>query len=175
MPHSTIRRLAVAAAVTATVSVGAAAAADPKVLGSFKDWNAFSFEESGNTVCYASSQPKRKEPAAAKRGDIYVLITHRPAEKTFDVVSFMMGYPLKKGVDAAVTIDGKAYSLFTDGESAWARDTETDRALVQAMKAGRSMTIKGTSQRGTTTTDTYSLSGVSDAYEAMGTACNVKR
>lgn len=175
MPHSTIRRLAVASALAATLTVGTAAAADPKVLGSFKDWNAFSFDESGNTVCYASSQPKKKEPAAAKRGDIYVLITHRPAEKTFDVVSFMMGYPLKKNSDATVNIDGKSFSLFTDGESAWARDAETDRALVQAMKAGRSMTIKGTSQRGTNTTDTYSLTGVSDAYEAMNGACNVKR
>jgi hypothetical protein len=43
------------------------------------------------------------------------------------------------------------------------------------MRNGSAMVIKGTSNRGTTTTDTYSLSGTSQAYEAINKACNVKR
>ncbi|PWC36652.1 hypothetical protein TSO352_15160 [Azospirillum sp. TSO35-2] len=152
-----------------------AAAADPRHLGTFKDWNAFAFEENGRKVCYMSSQPKKSDPAKAKRGDVYALVTHRPAEKTLDVVSIIVGYPFKKGSDGDVTIDGKAFKLFTDGETAWARDPETDRAVTAALRNGKQMVVKGVSGRGTKTTDTYSLDGVGQAYDAINEACGVKR
>ena len=176
----TVRRAAVAALALTAAAHGApqgALAAEPKVLGSFKDWNAFAFEEGGHKVCYMSSQPKKKEPAGAKRGDIYVLVTHRPGEKSFDVVSFIVGYSFKKESEAVVELGGKTIKLFTDGETAWARDADTDKALVAAMKDGKGkpMLMKGTSGRGTKTTDTYSLDGMGEAYGAINAACGVKR
>ncbi|MGB1026239.1 MAG: invasion associated locus B family protein, partial [Rhodospirillaceae bacterium] len=39
------------------------------------------------------------------------------------------------------------------------------------MKRGRDMIVKGTSSRGTVTTDTYSLSGVTAAMNAIDKAC----
>lgn len=151
-----------------------AAAADPRHLGTFKDWNAFAFEEKGQKVCYISSQPKKTEPKA-KRGDIYALVTHRPSEKTLDVVSIIVGYPFKKGSEAEVSVDGKEFKLFTDGETAWARDAESDRAVTAALRNGKQMVVKGVSGRGTKTTDTYSLAGVGQAYDAINEACGVKR
>lgn len=151
-----------------------AAAADPRHLGTFKDWNAFVFEEKGQKVCYISSQPKKTEPKA-KRGDIYTLVTHRPAEKALDVVSVIVGYPFRKGSEAEVDIDGKDFKLFTDGETAWARDADGDRAVTSAMRDGKQMVVKGVSSRGTKTTDTYSLTGVTQAYDAINEACGVKR
>jgi len=154
---------------------GIAAAAEPRLIGTFKDWNAFAFEESGNKVCYISSQPKKKEPANVRRGDVYVLVTHRPDERALDVVSVLIGYPFREGSEAAVEVDRRDFALFTDGETAWARDAETDKALAAAMRGGNAMTVKGTSARGTRTTDSYSLAGVSQAYEAINEACGVKR
>lgn len=176
----TVHSAAVAALTLTAVACGisqSAHAAEPKVLGSFKDWNAFAFDEGGQKVCYMSSQPKKKEPAAAKRGDIYVLITHRPGEKSFDVVSFIAGYSFKKESEATVDVGPKNFKLFTDGETAWARDADTDKALVAAMKDGKGkpMVMKGASARGTKTADTYSLDGMAEAYGAINTACNVKR
>ncbi|KAA0575947.1 invasion associated locus B family protein [Azospirillum sp. Sh1] len=178
-----VRRIAGAAfagSVLSTVfaagllSAGSAAAADPRHLGTFKDWNAFVFEEKGQKVCYISSQPKKTEPKA-KRGDIYTLVTHRPAEKALDVVSVIVGYPFKKGSEAEVIIDGKDFKLFTDGETGWARDADGDRAVTAAMRDGKQMVVKGVSGRGTKTTDTYSLAGVGQAYDAINEACGVKR
>lgn len=162
--------------VTAGVSAGALAA-DPRLLGTFKDWNAFAFEDGGRKVCYISSQPKKKEPSGAKRGDVYVLVTHRPAEKTLDVVSFIAGYPFKKDSEAELDVAGKPFKLFTDGETAWARDSETDKAVTAAMREakGKPLVVKGVSGRGTKTTDTYSLDGLTQAYDAINQACNVKR
>ena len=177
-----VRRIAGAAfagSVLSTVfaaglTAAPAAAADPRHLGTVKDWNAFVFEEKGQKVCYISSQPKKTEPKA-KRGDIYTLVTHRPAEKALDVVSVIVGYPFKKGSEAEVNIDGKDFKLFTDGETAWARDADGDRAVTAAMRDGKQMVVKGVSGRGTKTTDTYSLTGVGQAYDAINEACGVKR
>jgi hypothetical protein len=164
-------------AAAVVILAGLAHAAEPKVLGSFKDWNAFSYEDGGHKVCYMSSQPKKKDPAAIKRGDTYVLVTHRPTEKTFDVVSFAAGYAFKKGAEASVEVNGKTFALFTDGETAWARDSDTDKALVAILRdpKTKTMVFKGISQRGTKTTDTYSTSGIDQAYEGIGQACAVKR
>ncbi|WP_029010323.1 invasion associated locus B family protein [Azospirillum halopraeferens] len=178
MPQTrTVRGAAASATLALALAVlpNVASAAEPRFLGSFRDWNAFSFDESGQTVCYMSSQPQKKEPGNVRRGDIYALVTHRPAENTFDVVSIIVGYPFRKNSEASIAIDGKDFALFTDGETAWARDAATDRAIVDAMRAGRNMVVKGVSARGTNTTDTYSLMGVSDAYDALVKACNVKR
>jgi len=184
LPFRAIRRtagatlvLAASLAACALATAGSAAAADPRLLGTFKDWNAFAFEEKGTKVCYISSQPKKKEPAAAKRGDVYVLVTHRPAEKTLDVVSFIAGYPFKKDSETVLEVGGKSFKLFTDGETAWARDADTDKAVTAAFRdtKGKPMVVKGVSGRGTKTTDTYSLDGVAQAYDAINQACGVKR
>ena len=50
-------------------------------------------------------------------------------------------------------------------------DDETDGALVESMRAGVEMTVRGTSARGTDTTDTYSLSGVTAAMGEIDKAC----
>jgi hypothetical protein len=42
---------------------------------------------------------------------------------------------------------------------------------VTALKGGSSLVVKGTSGRGTQTTDTYSLAGVTAAMAAIDTAC----
>ena len=48
------------------------------------------------------------------------------------------------------------------------------RAVQQAMRSGAKMIVTGVSSRGTKTIDTYSLSGISAAHKAIGTACKVK-
>ncbi len=130
-----------------------------KVLGTFQDWKAFSYEERGQKVCYVSSQPKKISPKGKARGDAYILITHRPSEKTFGVVSITAGYTYKKGSEVQVKIDRNSFKLFTDGDTAWARDETSDKALSSAIKSGKSLVVKGISARGTKTSDNYSLSG----------------
>jgi hypothetical protein len=73
-----------------------------------------------------------------------------------------------------VRIGSEKFTLFTDGETAWSRSPKDDKQLVDAMRRGNSMVIVGMSSKGTQTTDTYSLTGFSKAYEAIGKACNVK-
>ena len=54
---------------------------------------------------------------------------------------------------------------------AWAEDEEKDDLLIQAMKRGTTMVVKGISSRGTKTKDTYSLKGFTASYEAINKVC----
>lgn len=150
------------------------APATAKDLGKFNDWNAQSFEVGGNKVCSMWSQPHIDEGKYTRRGDIFVWVTHRPAEKARDRVSFEMGYPIKAGLQLKVRIDKEEYELFTDGSTAWNLDEATDQRMVKAMRAGREMEVRGVSRRGTDTRDVYSLSGFTAAHEAISKACDVR-
>ncbi len=158
--------------VLAVLAPGASKAAT--VIGTFGDWTAFKGREDGKKVCYIGAEPTKSLGKYKKRGDIYILVTHRPAEKKTGVVSITTGYTYKQGSEVEAAVGAVTFRLFTDRDMAWAYDAKADRALVRAMKAGLNMVIKGTSAKGTKTTDTYSLKGFSAAYRAIGIACGMK-
>jgi hypothetical protein len=156
-------------------TAAAPAAPQPKRLGTTEGWTAYSSPESKGQICYLVGAPSKSEPANLKRNAIHVLVTHNTADNTSNVVSFVAGYPFKDGSDAEVDVGGKKFSLFTKDDTAWARDAATDKAVVEAMQKGKQATIKGTSARGTVTTDTYSLTGFAPALAEIDKACKVKR
>ncbi|NQU60301.1 MAG: hypothetical protein HQ512_04155 [Rhodospirillales bacterium] len=151
-----------------------ARAEEAKLIGGFGDWEAFRESDGGKIVCYIGSEPKKSKGKYKKRGDAYVLITHRPAEKTTHVVSFKAGYIFQKGDEVDVIIGNKEFKLFTDAGHAFAYDQNADKDMVKAMVRSAKMIVKGTSSRGTKTIDTYSLKGFTAALKAIGKACKVK-
>ena len=148
-----------------------ALAGQPRLMATHGDWEVYVFFEGKNKVCYMASQPKDKQGNYTKRGDPFALITHRPAENTRDVFSYITGYTYKAGSEAVVEVDGDTIPLFTQDETAWAPDAETDRRIAKLVRDGSKMVVKGTSSRGTLTTDTFSLKGSSKAYERMSSEC----
>ena len=152
---------------------GSASAQDVKVLGVHGKWTAYSFQDNGKLVCYIATNPVTSTGAYKNRGEVLAQVTHRPTDKATDVITIVAGYPYKPDSDAAVTIGGKRYDLFTVDARAWARDAKTDKDMVQAFIKANAMTVKGTSTRGTATTDTFSLQGFTAAYKAIGEACGV--
>ena len=153
---------------------GSVAAQEGGFIATFDNWSAFAEKEGGKPLCYTASLPKKSEGDYTKRGDTYVMVTHRPAEKAVSVFSVRAGYTYQEGSEVDVTIGGQTFTLFTDGRYAWAEDEDTDRAINVAMKAGKNMVVKGTSTRGTLTTDTYSLIGFTAAHGAIDKACSVE-
>jgi hypothetical protein len=156
-------------------AAAAPAALQPKRLGTTDGWTAYASPEPNGEICYLVGSPTKSEPANLKRGAIHLLVTHNTADKTSNVVSFVAGYPLKDASDADLDVGGKKFSLFTKDDTAWARDSATDKAVVEAMQKGKQATIKGTSARGAATTDTYSLAGFAPALATIDNACKVKR
>ena len=141
------------------------------VLGTFGEWTAFADGQGASKLCYMASAPVKKEGKYSNRGEAAVLISHNLADKTFDVVSIVAGYDYQAGEDVLVQVNEKKFTLFSKGDRAWNSDGAADKAMVAAMKKGNSLIVVGTSNRGTRTTDNYSLSGFTKAYEAINKAC----
>ena len=57
--------------------------------------------------------------------------------------------------------------MFSKADSAWMENAAEEPQLVAALRAGRSMTVSATSSRGTNTSYTYSLSGVTAALNSI--------
>lgn len=143
-----------------------------EMLGTFGSWTAYKMDEKDGKLCYMASVPQKSEGKYKRRGDVVLIVAHRPNEKTWDVVSLTAGYTYKKDSSASIKIDNqKAISLFTHEDTAWANSSKADSQLVRMMKAGNKAVIQGKSSLGTLTTDTFSLSGFTKAYNAISKAC----
>ncbi len=149
----------------------AAHAADSTVVKRFNDWTVYKAKTKDGTLCFAASTPKDIEPKNVKRGDIFFYITTWPKFKVREEVSVKLGYPLKPQSTPSITIGAKNFTLYDKGERAYIHSS-LENNLLAAMRAGAKMVIKGTSKRGTNTTDVYSLSGITAALKATKSACN---
>lgn len=149
----------------------AAHAADSTVVKRFNDWTVYKAKTKDGTLCFAASTPKDIEPKNVKRGDIFFYITTWPKFKVREEVSVKLGYPLKAQSTPSITIGAKNFTLYDKGERAYIHSS-LENNLLAAMRAGSKMVIKGTSKRGTNTTDIYSLSGITAALKATKSACN---
>ena len=154
----------------AALAAAGAGAQDTQVLGRFQDWYATAYVEDGARTCYATSEPTRSEGNYTRRGPAYVHVTLGAGGED-GVVSIEAGYPYREDSEAEAQIGTETFRLFTDGETAWTFDADDDRAMIAAMRRGARMIVKGVSQRGTETTDAYSLLGLTKALKALSEAC----
>lgn len=152
----------------------AAAPVAAKPLGTFGKWSAHVLTEGKAKTCYVHGEPTRMKGKYKSRNPTFLQVTHRPAESSRNQIGVTAGYTYRKESEVQVVIDGRKFVLFTDRDAAWTPNAVSDRVMVRAMMKGRGMIVRGTSSRGTKTTDTYSLIGFTKAYRAIGKACKVR-
>lgn len=140
------------------------------LLQKFNDWTAYASNGSPK-VCFAVAKPKESTPKAVKRGPILFYISRWPADNVENEVSVKMGYPFADGAKVTATVGTDKFELFTKEEGAFVEKPEDEAKLIEAMKGGSTIKLDGRSARGTNTTDTYSLSGLSDALERIAKEC----
>ncbi|HAJ45698.1 MAG TPA: hypothetical protein DCL54_03850 [Alphaproteobacteria bacterium] len=165
------RGLAEAALALGSLAVAAAATAAPQLLGNFDRWDAYKSTEAQGVVCYVVAEPQSKEPAGAKRDPVFLVINTWPAKSIKHQPNVQIGYPFKDGSEASAQVGSDKFSFFTQGESAWIKANEDEVRFVEALKNGSEVTIQGVSRRGTLTTDTYALKGISSALQKAEEAC----
>jgi invasion protein IalB len=166
-----MRTILLLAALLAALAAAPEAGAAPRFVGTFQDWNVYTVDNDNGRLCYAASEPKKEEGNYTRRGSPAVIVARLPIAPPNEQVSAQPGYSFKANTDAEVTIDNRAFRMFTRGEHAWASTAEDDAAIIEAMKKGAEMKVKGTSTRDTWSLDTYSLKGFTAAYNAMRDAC----
>jgi invasion protein IalB len=162
-----------AAKPAAPPAAAAAPAPQPTLLGQFGDWGAYTASPGGKKVCFALAKPANSKtvPPNRPRDQPFMFISSRPAEKVRDEVSIIFGYGFKPNADASIEISGAAYAMYTQADGAWVKNAAEETRLVDAMRKGADLTVKGTSAKGTASTDVYSLRGLPEALNRVGQEC----
>jgi Invasion associated locus B (IalB) protein len=150
-----------------------AGAAKPTLLGQFGDWGAYAATPGGKKICFALAKPKSAEtrPPDRPRNEPYMFISTRPAEKVANEVSIIVGYPFKTSTEATAEVGATTFALYTQGDGAWIKNAGEEAHMVDAMRQGESVVVKGMSSHGTQSTDTYSLQGLSEALDRVAQEC----
>ncbi|MBN8918234.1 MAG: hypothetical protein J0I31_21800 [Rhizobiales bacterium] len=162
--------LGVFLACAAAAPVAAQGQPQSKAVAQFGDWSVY-VSTSSPKVCYAISQPKTRSPEGLKRDPAYFFISTRPGENVKNEVTVTMGFPLKEGSDATLTVGNATLQLYTKDQGAWVRNVADESKLVEAMKRGKDLTVASTSLRGNVTTDKYSLVGLGQAIDRVAQEC----
>jgi hypothetical protein len=167
--HRAVRATCLAISV---LCVTPALAQDATLLDKYKDWSAYAANGTPK-VCFAVAKPKDSNPKKGiKRDPIYFYISRWPADNVVNEVSVKMGYPFAAGAKVTATVGTAKFELFTKDEGAFVEKPDMETKLIDAMKTASSMKIEGKSARGTATSDTYSLDGLSDALDRAAKECS---
>jgi hypothetical protein len=150
-----------------------AAPAEPTLIGQFGTWGAYTATPNGKRVCFALAKPSssKTNPPNRPRDPAYAFVSTRPAEKVTNEVSVMIGYTLKPGSESTLEVGGAAYAMYTQGDGLWIKNAAEEERMVDAMRKASDVVVKGVSAKGTETTDTFSLKGLSQALDKLAQDC----
>jgi invasion protein IalB len=169
---------AVGLAVAGAIVPASPALAQTERVAVHTDWSVFT--PSNPRECYIVSPPtasvarRDNQVVQVERGDIRLFVTFRPEDGVSGEVSFTSGYPFRDGSTVRLQIGDETFTLGTgSGEAdrwAWPR-TEDDARIIAAFRQGSNAVVTGTSSRGTTTEDTFSLMGFTAALNDAEARC----
>ncbi len=143
-----------------------------KSLGKFKDWESFILLKEGAKTCFAQSIPVVKAPKKLKRDPSRLFVSFRPNENIKNEISVTNGYEFKLKSPVSAKSGKKSYDLFSKGRFAWVVDNQDEKKLISTMKKASRLMIIGNSEKGTQTTDHYSMMGFTKAYNAAKKSCS---
>jgi invasion protein IalB len=167
-------------APTQKAAAAPAAAPNPTaqatLLGQFGDWGAYTASPGGRKICFALSKPTSMVDNPPNRRNsshsVYLFVSSRPSDKVKDEVSILItNYAYKTASDASISVGSAAFPLYTQNDGAWVKNAADEPKLVDAMRKGSDMSVKATTSRGTQTTDTFSLKGISQALDRVAQEC----
>jgi hypothetical protein len=149
------------------------AGTEPTLLGQYGDWGAYTAAVGGKKVCFALAKPKttKIEPAGSKRDQAYVFLSTRPAENVKNELSIIIGYPFKTSSDATAEIGSAKFAMYTQNNGAWIKNVAEEARMIDAMRKGADLTVKGTSGRVIQSTDQYSANGLARALDKIEQEC----
>jgi Invasion associated locus B (IalB) protein len=147
--------------------------AEPTLIGQFGTWGAYTATPNGKKVCFALAKPasSKTNPPNRPRDPAYAFVSTRPAEKVTNEVSVMIGYTLKPGSESTLEVGGASYAMYTQGDGLWIKNAAEEERMVDAMRKAADVTVKGVSAKGTETSDTFSLKGLSQALDRLAQDC----
>jgi len=155
------------------LAVATPADSQPTLLGQYGDWGAYYATPGGKKVCFSIAKPKSSQtnPPGRKRDQAWLFVADRPAESVRNEVSVIIGYPFKPQTEATAEIGSAKFAMSTSNDGAWIKNVAEEARMVEAMRKGSDLTIKGVSGHGTESTDQFALKGLSQALERADQEC----
>ena len=150
---------------------GSASAQSVQLIGNFKDWTAYSASEGAGAMCFAMSKPSDVTPSPDGYTQAFLYLTHRPSENVANEINLVAGFEFAPDQPATLQVGGKSFDLFTQKDAAWLLDATQNDSLAGAMRAGQTVVIQGTTDKGILVNETFSLSGATAASKAIDSGC----
>jgi len=141
-------------------------AAGRDTIGIYKGWGAF--RDAVPARCYAIAKPVM----AGGRSSGFASIATWPKRGLRASLHIRLSRVRDRSAGVTLTVGERRFALVASGLDAWASDGPSDRAIVAALRSGRSMSVEAVGVGGRPFADVYALSGAATAIDAAVLACS---
>ena len=134
-------------------------------IGIYKGWGAF--RDAAPDRCFAIARPVM----AGGRASGFASIATWPKRGLRASLHVRLSRERDRSAGVALTVGERRFALVANGLDAWANDAPSDRAIVAALRSGRSMSVEAVGVGGRPFADVYALPGAATAIDAAVLAC----
>ena len=142
-----------------------ASVAGREAIGVHGGWGAFRDVEPRR--CFAIARPI----AAGGRSTGHASVATWPGRGLRNSLHIRLSRARDRSAGVTLTVGERRFTLAANTADAWAADAPSDRAIVAALRSGRSMSVEAVGVGGRPFADTYALSGAATAIDAAALAC----
>jgi hypothetical protein len=133
-------------------------------LGAWQSWAAFRDAETPR--CYAIGAP---DESSGEGG--YVSIGFWPKRGLGHQVYVHLSRERSTNSGITLSAGGRRFRLIAKGDSGWAKDRQTDMAIIAAIRSAQSLSITSMARDGRTIVDAYATRGAARAIDAAALGC----
>ena len=149
----------------AVLLIAAAPAGGRETLGIYRNWGAF--RDTTPARCYAIARPV----AVRRRNSGWASVATWPGRGLRASLHVRLSRPRDRSAPVTLTVGERRFDLAANGLDAWATDGASDRAIVTAIRSGRSMSVEAVGVGGRPFADVYRLAGAATAIDAAALGC----
>lgn len=135
-------------------------------LGVHAGWGAFA--DDAPRRCFAIAEPRGRDPE--RQGRPFASVATWPGGGR-NQLYLRLSRPRDLKAKVTLSIGERRFELLAARMDAWSPDPATDRAIVAAMRSGRSMSVETLSAAGRPFADVYALQGAATAIDAAALHC----
>ena len=136
-----------------------------EAIGVHGGWGAFRDRQPAR--CFAIARPI----AAGGRSTGFASVATWPGRRLRSSLHIRLSRARDRSAGVTLTVGERRFQLSANTADAWAADAPSDRAIVTALRSGRSMSVEAVGRGGRPFADTYALSGAATAIDAAALAC----
>ena len=149
----------------------------PQVIDSmYYGWVVYEYNEENSEIgkddkrCYIVATPHKTNSSYTAARNPYISITRYEGSRS-EEINVHAGYEYKISSDVYMLIGNQQKQLYTNEDSAWAKNDYEDKEIIQLMLSSDNIKIRSDSSTGNYAVDEYQTKGLVRAYARMKELC----